>query len=77
MKTIKKEEYARLIKALYDLEDLLGCIGVKQFSLSREKHDLEIDTDAEHIDTDLLYSFCTDIEHIHDVKFGRTITPNP
>ena len=70
MKTIKKEEYTRLTKALYDLEDLLSCIGVKQFSLSREKHDMEIDTDAEKIDSDLLYLFCSDIEHIHDAKFG-------
>ena len=71
MKTIKKEEYAKLAKVLYDLEDILSCMGVKQFSVSQEKHDMEIDTDAENIDKELLYSFCINIEHIHNAKFGH------
>ena len=75
MKTIKKEDYAKLTKVLYDLEDILSCMGVKQFSLSHEKHDMEIDTDAENIDKELLYSFCNNIAHIHDAKFGHT-APN-
>ncbi len=75
MKTIKQEEYAKLNKALYNLEDLLGCMGIKEFTLSREKHNLEIDTDAEHIDSDLLFSFCNNIEQIHKAKFGNGIAP--
>jgi len=70
MKTIKKEEYTKLNKALYDLEDILGSMGVKEFTLSRERHNMQIDTNAENIDTDFLYSFCKNIELIHDAKFG-------
>jgi hypothetical protein len=70
MKTIKKEEYTKLNKALYDLEDILGSMGVKEFTLSRERHNMQIDTNAENIDTDFLYSFCRNIELIHDSKFG-------
>jgi len=73
MKTIKKEEYTKLHKALYELEDLLGCIGVKEFSLSREKHNMQMDFNADNIDTDLLYSFCRNIEQIHDAKFGPAL----
>lgn len=71
MKTIKKEDYTRLNKALYELEDLLGCLGVKEFSLSHEKHNMQIDLNAENIDKDLLNSFCKKIERIHDAKFGH------
>jgi hypothetical protein len=70
MKTINRDEYAKLNRALYDLEDLLGSIGVKEFSLSSDRHNLKIDTNADNIDTDLLYSFCKNIEKIHDAKFG-------
>ena len=71
MKTIKKEEFAQLNKALYNLEDLLECMGIKEFTLSKEKHNMQIDTNAENIDTDLLYSFCQNIEQIHSTKFGK------
>jgi L-rhamnose mutarotase len=71
MKKIKKEEYTKLNKALYDLEDILSRMGVREFSLSREKHNLQIDTDAEEIDTDLLYAFCNNIAQIHDAAFGH------
>jgi len=70
MKTIKQEEYTKLNKALYDLEDILGSMGVKEFSLSRDRHNMQIDTNSADIDTDLLYSFCKNIELIHDAKFG-------
>ena len=70
MKTINKEEYGKLNRALYDLEDLLECIGVKEFSLSHDTRNMEIDTNADNIDTDLLYSFCKNIALIHDAKFG-------
>ena len=73
MKTIKKEEYTKLNKALYELEDLLGCLGVKEFSLSHEKHNMQMDFNADNIDTDLLYSFCRNIEQIHDAKFGHAL----
>ena len=71
MKTIKQEEYTKLNKALHNLEDLLSCMGIKEFSLSRDKHNMQIDTNAENIDTDLLYSFCANIEQIHAAKFGH------
>ncbi len=70
MKTIKKEEYTTLNKALYDLEDILSSMGVKEFSLSQDRHNMKIDTNADNIDTDLLYSFCKNIALIHDKKFG-------
>ena len=70
MKTIKKEEYTKLNKALYDLEDILASMGVKEFSISKERHNMQIDTNAENIDTDLLSSFCSKIAKIHDTKFG-------
>jgi len=70
MKTIKQDEYTKLNKALYDLEDILGSMGVKEFSLSHDRHNMKIDTNAENIDTDFLYSFCRNIELIHDEKFG-------
>lgn len=73
MKTIKQEEYTKLNKALHDLEDLLGCMGIKEFSLSHNRHNMKIDTNAENIDTDLLYSFCSNIAQIHDAKFGHGI----
>ena len=71
MKTIKQEEFTKLTKALHDLEELLGCMGIKEFSLSRDKHNMQIDTNADNIDTDLLYTFCKDIEQIHFAKFGN------
>jgi hypothetical protein len=74
MKTINKEEYTKLNKALYDLEDLLVSFGIKEFSLSRDKHNMQMDMNAENIDTDLLYSFCKNIERIHDSKFGRSVS---
>jgi len=70
MKTIKQEEYVQLNQALYNLEDLLSCMGIKEFSLSHDVHDMKMDTNAENIDTDLLYSFCSNIEQIHMAKFG-------
>ena len=71
MKTIKQEEYTKLNKALHNLEDLLSCMGIKEFSLSRDKHNMQIDTNADNIDTELLYSFCNNIEQIHTAKFGQ------
>ena len=76
MKTIKQEEYTKLNKALYDLEDLLVCLGVKEFSLSRDKHNMQMDMNADNIDTKLLYSFCNKIEKIHDAKFGPGVIHN-
>jgi hypothetical protein len=70
MKTIKQEEYTKLNRALHDLEDLLACMGIREFTLSRDKHNMQIDTSAENIDTDLLYAFCSNIEQIHQAKFG-------
>lgn len=70
MKTIRQEEYKTLNKALYDLEDILSSMGVKEFSLSKERHNMQIDTNADNIDTELLYSFCRNIALLHDEKFG-------
>ena len=70
MKTINQEEYSKLHTALYNLEELLSCMGVKEFSLSTDKHDMKMDTNGENIDTELLYSFCANIEQIHLAKFG-------
>jgi two-component SAPR family response regulator len=70
MKTVQNEQYTKLSRALYNLEDILACMGVKEFSLSRDRHNLKIDTNADNIDTDLLISFCKNIEQIHDTKFG-------
>jgi len=69
MKTIEKEQFSRLNKALYNLQEILACVGVKEFSLSKEKHNMQLDTGD--IDTDLLYSFCQILEQMHDAKFGR------
>ena len=74
MKTIQQEEYTKLNKALYDLEDILACMGVREFSLSPEKHNMKFDMNSENIDTELLYAFCRNITQIHDDKFG---TQNP
>lgn len=71
MKTIQQEQYSKLSRALYNLEDILACMGVKEFSLSRDRHNLKMDTNAEDIDTDLLISFCKNIEQLHDTKFGH------
>ncbi len=71
MKTIKQEEYTKLNKALYHLEDILSCMGVKEFSISREKHNMQMDMNAENIDADLLYAFCNNIAQIHHAKFGN------
>ena len=70
MKTINQEEYTKLNRALHNLEDLLACMGIKEFTLSRDKHNMQMDTNADNIDTDLLYTFCRDIEQIHFDKFG-------
>ncbi len=70
MKTIQQEEYRKLNKALYDLEDILECMGVKEFTLSHDKHDMKIDPTADNIDTELLLSFCKNIAQIHAAKFG-------
>jgi hypothetical protein len=70
MKTIQQEQYIKLNRALYALEDLLACMGVKEFSLSQNKHNMKLDTTAENIDTDLLVSFCNNIEQIYTAKFG-------
>jgi hypothetical protein len=70
MKTIKQEEYANLNRTLHNLEDLLGCMGVKEFSLSHNRYNMELDTNADNIDTELLYSFCQNIAEIHYAKFG-------
>ncbi len=72
MKTIKQEEYTKLNRALYNLEDILACMGVKEFSLSRDMHDMKLDTNPDNIDTDLLLSFCKNIEQLHLAKFGTT-----
>jgi len=71
MKTIKQEEYTKLNKALYDLEDILACMGIKEFSLSHDKHNMQMDMNAENIDADLLYVFCNNIAQMHDAKFGN------
>ena len=70
MKTIHQEEYTKLNKALYALEDILASMGVKEFSLSHDRHNMHIDTNAENIDTELLYTFCHNIQQLHDAKFG-------
>ena len=70
MKTIQQEQYIKLNQALYNLEELLACMGVKEFSLSKNTHNMKLDTAAENIDTDLLTSFCKKIERIHRTKFG-------
>lgn len=70
MKTIQQEEYAKLNRALYELEDILACMGVKEFSLSHERHNMKLDTSSDQIDTDLLVAFCQHIEMIHHAKFG-------
>ena len=74
MKTIKQEEYTKLNKALYDLEDILACMGIREFTLSRDKHNMQMDMNAENIDADLLYSFCRNITQIHDAKFGPGVS---
>ncbi len=73
MKTIQQEDYAKLTRALYELEDLLSCMGVKEFTLSRDRHNMKIDTSADDIDTDLLAAFCNNIDQIHHAKFGTGI----
>lgn len=70
MKTIHQDEYIKLNAALYDLEDILTSMGVKEFTLSRDKHRMQIDTNAADIDTELLYTFCSNIQQIHNAKFG-------
>ena len=70
MRTIQQEQFTKLNRALYDLEDILACMGVKEFSLSRDRHNMKIDTTADDIDMDLLVSFCKNIEQIHHTKFG-------
>ncbi|MES2701896.1 MAG: hypothetical protein V4649_04610 [Bacteroidota bacterium] len=77
MNTIKQEEYSKLNKALYELEDLLGCMGVKEFSLTGDRHNMKIDTGADNIDTDLLYAFCKNIDQIYDQKFGGGLPGGP
>jgi len=70
MKTIQQEDYKKLNRALYELEDLLECMGVKEFSLSHETHNMKIDTTSDNIDTELLLAFCQNIDRIHFAKFG-------
>ena len=71
MKTIRQEDYTKLNAALYHLEDILECMGVKEFSLSRENHKIQLDTDGTDVDTELLILFCRNIERIHREKFGQ------
>lgn len=70
MNTINQDDFKKLSKALYDLEELLGSMGVKEFSLSANNHHMQIDTATENIDTDLLATFCGDIERLYITKFG-------
>jgi len=70
MKTIKHEEYARLNKALYDLGDILANIGITEFSLSHDRRDMQIDTNPDNIDAELLATFCKNVELMHIAKFG-------
>jgi hypothetical protein len=74
MRTIKQEDYSKLNRALYELEDLLECMGVKEFSLSNNRHDMKIDTGSDKIDTELIYLFCQNIDRIYDQKFGGSLT---
>lgn len=67
---INKEEYAQLNRALYELEDLLGCMGVRELSLSKESRSIKMDTAAD-LDTELLHSFCKNIDQIYASKFGE------
>jgi hypothetical protein len=71
MSTIRKEEYALLNKALYKLEDILASIGIKEFSVSKEKHHLQVDPAGRDIDTELLNFFCRNIDEIYGSKFGQ------
>ena len=73
MKTIQQEDYTKLNRALHELEEILSCMGVKEFSLSRDRHNMKIDTSADNIDTDLLLSFCNNIDQIHNAKFGSGV----
>ncbi len=73
MKTIQHEEYARLNRALHELEEILSCMGVKEFTLSKDRHNMKIDTSDDNIDTDLLVSFCSNIDKLHHAKFGSGI----
>jgi hypothetical protein len=71
MKSIQQEEFVRLNRALYELEDILGCMGIKEFSLSKNKHNLQMKAGAEDIDRDLLMTFCHNIDQLHGAKFGQ------
>ena len=70
MKTLEKEQFTNLNRALYNLQEILECMGVREFSLSKDKHNMQLDTGS-NIDTDLLYSFCSIMQEIHDSKFGH------
>jgi hypothetical protein len=71
MKTIQQEQYTKLNKALHELEDILSCMGIKEYSLSKNRHKLELDPNGDDIDTDLLCIFCHKIQQMHDAKFGQ------
>ena len=73
MKTIQQEDYTKLNRALHELEEILSCMGVKEFTLSKDRHNMQIDTSADNIDTDLLVAFCSNIDQIHHAKFGSGI----
>ena len=71
MSAINKEAYAKLNRALNELEDLFGCMGIRELSLAGDKRLLKIDTSADNLDTDLINNFCHNIDQIHARKFGH------
>lgn len=73
MKTIQQEEYTKLNRALHELEQILSCMGVTEFTLTKDKHNMKIDPSNDNIDTELLDTFCNNIDKLHHAKFGSGI----
>jgi hypothetical protein len=65
MKTINQEEYGKLNRSLYQLENLLGKMGVKEFCITKDMRSLKIDTDTNEIDPTLINTFCNNIDKLY------------
>jgi hypothetical protein len=71
MKTIKEEEYSMLNQALYTLELIFERVGIREFKISAKTRDMHFEPNGQEIDTELLRSFCKNMEQLQSNTLNR------
>jgi hypothetical protein len=69
METIRKGDYERLTKCMYNLETLLEHMGVNELIISKGNRNFQIQTESENLDLELLNKFCNTIDELHVKTF--------